>query len=69
MASLALNAVAGWSSLEGKINASGIGWCDDHVEWSGISLRCVTNIKTEKLPYETFQRTFGKSVSIILVQK
>jgi putative transposase len=26
------------SSLEGKNNAPSIRWCDDHVEWSGLSL-------------------------------
>jgi hypothetical protein len=27
-----------WLDVEGKNNASGIRWCDDHVEWSGLSL-------------------------------
>ena len=36
----------GWmSSLEGKNNKSGIRWCDDHVEWSGLSLTCVFDKK------------------------
>ncbi len=36
----------GWmSSLEGKNNKSGIRWCDDHVEWSGLSLRCTFDKK------------------------
>jgi transposase len=30
----------GWmSSLEGKNNIAGIRWCNDHVEWSGLSLK------------------------------
>ena len=36
----------GWmSSLEGKNNKSGIRWCDDHVEWTGLSLNCVFDKK------------------------
>ena len=36
----------GWmSSLEGKNNKSGIRWCDDHVEWSGLRLNCVFDKK------------------------
>jgi putative transposase len=36
----------GWmSSLEGKNNKSGIRWCDDHVEWSGLRLRCLFDPK------------------------
>ncbi len=36
----------GWiSSLEGKNNASGIRWCDDHVEWSGLNLSCLFDHK------------------------
>ncbi len=33
------------SSLEGKNNKSGIRWCDDHVEWTGLSLRCFFDSK------------------------
>jgi putative transposase len=33
------------SSLEGKNNKSGIRWCDDHIEWSGLSLRCLFDHK------------------------
>lgn len=30
----------GWlSSVEGKSNKSGIRWCSDHVQWSGLTLR------------------------------
>ena len=36
----------GWmSSLEGKNNKSGIRWCDDHVEWTGLRLNCVFDKK------------------------
>jgi transposase len=33
------------SSLEGKNNASGIKWRDDHIEWSGLSLPCIFDRK------------------------
>ena len=33
------------SSVEGKNNASGIRWCDDHVEWSGLNLSCLFDHK------------------------
>ncbi len=36
----------GWmSSLEGKNNKSGIRWCDDHMEWTGLRLNCVFDKK------------------------
>jgi putative transposase len=33
------------SSLEGKNNKSGIRWCDDHIEWTGLDLDVIFDLK------------------------